>query len=69
MNPYITSKVTMAKTTVKKSTRTIQKAVPPKGKHSQLGKAIMEALDDIKKGNVAVVRKENVKRELHKFFE
>lgn len=38
-------------------------------KYSQLGKAILEALNDIKNGNLSVVRKEDLKRGLRKFFE
>ena len=38
-------------------------------KHSRFGKALIGALTDIKKGNVTVIWKENLKREIHKLLE
>ena len=58
----------MTKTQKKKKPET-RATAPSKRKHSQLGKAIIEALRDIKNGNFIVIKRENIERDTHKLFQ
>ena len=58
----------MAKAATKKTSKR-QKESLHQGRHSQLGKAIVEALEDIKKGDVKVIRKDSLKQDLRKLME
>lgn len=46
-----------------------QEETPGKPKHSQLGKAIIEGLQDIKDGNIVVIEKDNFEKDVHKLLE
>lgn len=58
----------LTKTHKKKKLET-KATVPSKPKHSQLGKAIIQALKDIKNGNLVVIKRENIERDTHKLFQ